>query len=430
MACARCHAPLNAWSGPGQSGYRHPLHWATDGHEPVPVPVTDLDTVARSCDLCGDQRPLWTLTGGDVSVLALGEGSGLQHNYGDRWAACAACEYWIAAGKPDKVLDRAAAALGFTHHPAARAHLGQLHHTFLEHLQPDRELITTTAWPPTAITSRELPKVRDRLTQLYAGPHRLQGPDMTARRRRTIGDRLAHARLFWVDDTFTSLAERAATHLPEVTIDGPDLPAPDGLIIWHHPVTARQISAASWTSTGTGWCLTTYRSVGADLDGPVLQRVREHVGWLTPLHTTTVTEGGVLPGDDRTAPLIVTWLLIAQKIAEDVPAEVDPRIRKAYARSQRPLPDVRVVRIRGHAARTAGAAGRPSAGRTLSARVFVSGHWRNQAYGKGRALRRPIYINPFLRGPADQPIHTVTSVRVLGVRRPGADPSDQGAAER
>lgn len=37
-------------------------------------------------------------------------------------------------------------------------------------------------------------------------------------------------------------------------------------------------------------------------------------------------------------------------------------------------------------------------------RTVVNGHWRNQPYGPGRALRKPIYIEPFLRGPSGAPI--------------------------
>ena len=38
-------------------------------------------------------------------------------------------------------------------------------------------------------------------------------------------------------------------------------------------------------------------------------------------------------------------------------------------------------------------------GRKLNVRVRVQGHWRNQAHGEGRALRKTIWIQPFWRGP-------------------------------
>ncbi len=37
----------------------------------------------------------------------------------------------------------------------------------------------------------------------------------------------------------------------------------------------------------------------------------------------------------------------------------------------------------------------------LAVRYIVRGHWRNQAHGPGRALRRRQWIQPFFKGPAD-----------------------------
>ncbi|HEY2671087.1 MAG TPA: hypothetical protein VGJ07_12025 [Rugosimonospora sp.] len=420
MACAVCLAPLNTWGEAADPTYQHPLSWDTDGHEPVPVPVADLHTVARRCDFCGDDRPLWTIVGGDVSIVGLATAGGFEHNYGTRWAACATCEYWIATGKPDKVVERAAAALHWADDHTGRAHIAKLHNTFLQGRQPGRTLITTTAWPPTTITARELPKIRDRLARLYHGPDLLPSRYGDPRSRATIADGLSRAGLYWVDETFTDLSDHAATHLPDVTINREDMPATDGLLVWHHPITSQQITAATWTTTHGGWQLITYRTTGAGLTGTILQRVRENIGWLTPINTALVTEHGTLPGTDPSAPLVATWLLIAQKVAETAPADVDPGIRRAYARANRPQPEVRVLRIRGHhhRAQDTDTSPGPATGRKLTSRVFVSGHWRNQAYGKGRALRKPIYINPFLRGPDNLPIRQATTVRVLGTARP------------
>jgi hypothetical protein len=47
-------------------------------------------------------------------------------------------------------------------------------------------------------------------------------------------------------------------------------------------------------------------------------------------------------------------------------------------------------------------------------RWIVKGHWRQQAYGEGRQLRRPVYIAPFIKGPEGLPLDTTekTTVRV------------------
>lgn len=45
-------------------------------------------------------------------------------------------------------------------------------------------------------------------------------------------------------------------------------------------------------------------------------------------------------------------------------------------------------------------------------RTVVSGHWRNQPYGPGLASTRPIYIEPYLKGPSDAPIIIRPTVKV------------------
>lgn len=49
-------------------------------------------------------------------------------------------------------------------------------------------------------------------------------------------------------------------------------------------------------------------------------------------------------------------------------------------------------------------AGPGEEGRPLWVRTRVSGHWRNQAHGTGRKLRKLLWIEPFFRGPEDAPV--------------------------
>ncbi|MGW4295621.1 hypothetical protein ACWEH1_21575 [Micromonospora chersina] len=226
--------------------------------------------------------------------------------------------------------------------------------------------------------------------------------------------------MFWIDDDFTDLAEYAAEKLPDVTINRELMPGTDGLLVWSRPVMPRRITAASWTATSDGWHLINYRTIGGGLDGTPLQRLREHVGWLVPMNSAQVREQHVLPGDHPAAALLATWLLVTQQAANVTTAEVDKAVRKSYARTNRPTPEVRIVRIRAKGSTTpTGIRSAPGdSGRSQTRRLWVSGHWRNQPYGPGRALRRPVYINPFLRGPDNAPIQLSTTVRMLGSRRP------------
>lgn len=59
-----------------------------------------------------------------------------------------------------------------------------------------------------------------------------------------------------------------------------------------------------------------------------------------------------------------------------------------------------------------------NSGRAYSHRFPVSGHWRQQACGRGFSQRKPRYIGDYLKGPADAPlIAPKTRVHVLRGRR-------------
>jgi hypothetical protein len=347
MACGTCHAPLNVLGDP--PAYIHPLSLATDGHQPEPVPAETLEIIARRCDFCGDPYPVWTLHGKQtISVVALGgHGGELAQDYGHAWAACAGCEHLAADRDIDGLAARAAAAMGWKHDHRALRHIAQLHAAFLHRAPQRRSLLTTTTWPPGNLNARELPKVRDRLVRLLKGGDQLPGP-YTGQVRQQLADGLPAARLYWIDPEFTTLAGHAAAHLPDHRLNPDELPADNGLLIWAHPVTDRQAAAASWTvDHGTGSCqVVCYRHVGGGLDAPALQRVREQVGWLVPTSLVDLPHGQMLPPGGPAAPLLATWLLIAQQAAETLPAELDRATRRAYARQRRPAPEVRIVRIR------------------------------------------------------------------------------------
>jgi hypothetical protein len=194
-------------------------------------------------------------------------------------------------------------------------------------------------------------------------------------------------------------------------------------MVWAQPVTDRRVAAASWTvDDHTGSCrIACYRSVGGGLDGVGLQRLREQVGWLVPTCLVEVGFRRVLPPGGPAAPLLATWLLVAQKAAEAVPVGLDKATRRAYARQQRPAPEVRIVRIRTRpGSRTrAGVVGGSGRGRApLQEREWVGGHWKQQAYGPGRSRRRLTYVAAYLRGPDGKPIRAGSTVRVLGSIRP------------
>ena len=418
MACQGCHRPLNTTGEPDHPRYIHPPHLGDLGHQPQPVAAASLDTLKRWCDFCGDHYPIWALHGGQVNTLVVGPTGGLV-NWGETWAACTACEALIAADDLAGLVDRASAALGLRD-PTGRHQIAQLHAAFAHHRRPGRTLVTTTAWPTTAHTAADLPKIRDRLTGLYRGPDRLPEPLDHRRLRQAAADGLEQARLYWIDPQFSDLAGHAAAQLPPTTIDPQDPPSAHGLILWARPVHAATITAASWTTQPGGTLLlVTYRTIGAGLAGAAIQRLREQVGWLAPLRATTAAPGHNLPAGGHPATLIATWLLIAQQATETIPAQLDRKLHKAYARQHRPAPEVRIVRLKPRPTnRPAGSGTGQRVRAPLREREWVGEHWKQQPYGPGRAGRRLIYIAPYLRGPHGTPIRASSTVRVLGTTRP------------
>jgi hypothetical protein len=409
MACATCRIPLNTLG----DTYIHPIASRPPDHHPVvPVPVTKVDTVHRTCDFCSGSYPVWTLVGGDVTAVATSGSGGLVQNFGDRWATCAPCYQHIVHHRSDRLVNRALRTLPPLDR-AAEAKIAELHHAFLAGLRPGRTLITTTAWPVAAPTAHALPRIRDRLTHFYRGPIDL--PDHLTIDRASIADRLERGRLYWADPTFTDLAVTAAQNLPTTELHPDLIPGDNGLLAWATPIGAT--IAVTWTRLDATISLVRYRSIGAGLDEQVLQTLREDVGWLAPIAAYSLAFGAEInPGDHTDAAVVLaTWLLMGQPATESAVAEIDKTTRKRYERAKRSLPDVRLVRVRGASSNPAGTSQweNLSERATAAARVWVTGHWRNQPYGPGRALRRPVYIHPFLRGPEDAPIKLSTTVRIL-----------------
>lgn len=412
MACEVCLFPLNTLNGQ----YLHPAHHIDSGHDPVPVPTSSLDTIHRVCDFCGDPHPLWAFTGEGLALQVLTGDFHSLHGMSENWAACIACTLDITNGRHQAPAERAARRQGqFDDFIYAAAQ--SMHAQFFAGLRPVRTLITTTPWPNHHIAARDLPRVRDGLTRFLRSNLNLPTATSIPDRRHQLASSLDQARMYWIDDTFTDMAEAAATQLPALTITRDLPPCDDGLLVWSRPTNDQTHTAATWIChNGTVW-IDLYRAIGEGLAEQHLQTVRTEVGWLAPVRGQQLHNGQSVDAAavQPFAVLLSTWLLIAQGAADTDTAAIDKTVRKKYARMQRPAPDVRIVHLRSHH-RAAATAAQPTTKRPYTQRVWVTGHWRNQPYGPGRTLRRPVYIHPHLRGPEDAQINLSTTVRVLNNR--------------
>lgn len=415
MACRRCGVPLNTHGFQGTVRYLHSGPTA-DGHEPDPVPVEAMLTLAGCCDFCSDRYPLFAFDCVPLGVVAVGSATEPLRTYDSAWAACAVCAGLVDGGDLDVLWRNAMERIGWSPGSAHALEVRELHAAFLANRLPGRNLVTTTRWPDRTLAPTALPRMRERLTSLLDADYRLLGAlaDMP---RGEVAEGLAQASPYWVDETFTQLIAQATSDLPPIPAAGVVGPVPYGLIVWAEPLGVDGVSAAAWSRTDGGWRITLLRSFGAGLPERLLQPLREQLGWLLPICSVHVAESSTVVSTDPVAPVLVTWLLIKQQLAEVTVAPPARSARRRAARTGHSAAEVRLVRLRGQLARPVAARQAPSSSAEqlpVEQRKWVSGFWRQQPYGPGRSLRRSVYVNPYLRGPADAPIDPGTIVRVLG----------------
>ncbi|SCL12904.1 hypothetical protein GA0070616_0059 [Micromonospora nigra] len=317
-----------------------------------------------------------------------------------------------------------------------------------------------------ALRPHTLPKVRDRLVKFWrtSGPafllaaltdgarypipgHMLPGapldapaadidftnPEPLSQYTALMANHIENGRMFWVDNDFTALAAHAARDLSDVRALPAELPAPDGLLVWQTPIchvtepeagAVLPIIAAQWGPIPGGVWVTFYTPAetvvhGRHLTEREMQELRERIGWLAPVNTGAGLHYGktYTPATEQSramlAALIATWILTTQPDAELTDEPADKATRKAYHRTNRPAPVVRLVRLRRkQQARTDAPVS--ATARTYTRRWWVRGFFREQPYGPRGTLRRRTYVRPHLKGPADAPLILTEQVRVLG----------------
>ncbi len=114
----------------------------------------------------------------------------------------------------------------------------------------------------------------------------------------------------------------------------------------------------------------------------------------------------VEPEDALPVCLIAAAYALARepKVAEQTRTRVT--IKKPVKRKQS---EVSVIRLR----RTQPSAPTGRKYRPRDHRYIVSGHFRNQAYGKGHKQRKRVWIAPYIAGPEDKPLRIREKVHVL-----------------
>ena len=102
---------------------------------------------------------------------------------------------------------------------------------------------------------------------------------------------------------------------------------------------------------------------------------------------------------------------LQQPFVNAVPHVFSRPDRRRAAKANRPLPDVRIVRLRKSESKCIASDG---SAREYSCHWLVGAHWRRP--NERMKEQRPVYVRPYVKGPSDKPFKSPTSTVYVAVR--------------
>ncbi|MEU9703042.1 hypothetical protein [Streptomyces sp. NPDC047981] len=258
------------------------------------------------------------------------------------------------------------------------------------------------------------------------GPEKADGLD-------GLATALRAGELFWVQEDMTALAMHAGESLAAARWATADRPAPCGLLFWQGGIGTMDykgvsipVEACAWAPFQGGmilWLLMSRDRLAAEV-ARVYTVPPEHVpplipicGAVLPVTTEPVSFAELdldigLP-EPIVAALATAWLLMQQPLLIDSTRErADKPTARAFARDGLPTPDVSVVDLRRQYTPQDADPHGDGGSRHYRYRWVVSGHWRNQAYGPDRSLRRRTWVPAHMKGPDGAPLLSTQKVNV------------------
>lgn len=221
---------------------------------------------------------------------------------------------------------------------------------------------------------------------------------------------LDKAALTWLDGDVSTMVAETASGVPEWTPETA-MPTHFGLIAFENPplleATVLLTGKATVPVKAVGW--------GVDGDDVVIFWLADSRGLppllpipglpeppLADVGYARVPLSGVVKDDPVAALAGAAWLLMAQRTfvedGEPVTAAVKQRgAARARHGKVRPV-SVSYKRLTEAYRDADNAGGGTGTGRKATRRWWVRGHWRNQAWGKNRQLRKPVFIAPHTAG--------------------------------
>ena len=266
-------------------------------------------------------------------------------------------------------------------------------------------------WAPTS-----LPTLRRQWCDVLAeGIERLRGQtgdeELAAQAEADVAD-LDKSQLYWVSRDMTDLATSAAESLPEWS-PAAAIPEPFGLLAWAKPAgvfdwpvpggTERipmPVDALCWgVREGAVSVSCAFRTDRiADKLNPGLARLPllSHPVGMWDLEEPVAHR----VEDGKVAPLAVlgsAWLLMGQRRIVETRTIGGPGTADT-AGALRDSPAVSLIELRRPDRDGRDGGGDGGQRRRSEKRWWVSGHWRDARVGPKRALRRPVWISPYVKG--------------------------------
>jgi hypothetical protein len=256
-------------------------------------------------------------------------------------------------------------------------------------------------------------------------------------RQRATLTRLAAAPLYWVSTEMTAVALDASGDIP-AWVPEQVMPSADGFLIWQGnmpPIRASDLNDNQRPIGPDGARLDV--SVGAA--GVMWSRSSNRVNLaVLSLTSDVVAAGATLTTSELVVPtgtaaissakeidpaemageaagfiaaLGATWVLMGQPTVAE-PRTVTPKGTeyRAARRRRRDPPVVSIVDLRPMIHTPTDPTDEP--GRIYTHRWVVRGHWRHQAYGPERTLRKAVWVPSYLKGPAGAPLLRTEHVHV------------------
>lgn len=285
-----------------------------------------------------------------------------------------------------------------------------------------------------SLRPRSLPKVRDQVVRHFDDPAswlRTTVGEANQRGLEAAANHLRAAELYWVAPDMTALAASAGGSLAAARWATADRPAPCGLIVFDQGIghidalgVEIPVHAISWGPNHDACTVGLFVSRWAVKEriNPRMELVTEAVPPLLPAvsYDLPVTGEPVplaeLPAGAPhpvMAALAASWLLMQQPQLVDRQVErPDKPTARSYARAGRESPNVTVVDLRRQYVPDTADPDGDGPSRRYRNRWVVSGHWRNQAHGPDRSLRRQTWIPAFVKGPEGAPLLATERVNV------------------